>query len=399
MPFFMTVGLYTLCKGAAYRGLDRDVQAMACARQSEKRGTKMIKPWYRVAITLIATVLILALAGAWRILESHGFFTSVLPGFAGKCRAVASATGPEDIAIDARAKIAFLSATDRPARSAQKPSAGDGLYSYDYTKPGAVPVKLAGVPADFHPHGISLVRSPDGRLTLLAINHRLDGTNTIDVFSVAYADGKAILTETGNIGSGLLVSPNDLAAVDADHFYVVNDHLSKSKTGRWLDDNLVLPRTNILYFDGSKFVPVIKGVNFPNGAMLSKDSRFLYVSESYARTLLTFSRDPMSGRLEQVGQLKIPTNLDNVDLDAEGNVWVGSHPKAFATAAFRSDPSKPAPSVIYKVTVKDGIPTGYSQVYADLGPGIGASSVGATDGKTLLIGSALDKKILNCTLP
>jgi arylesterase/paraoxonase len=331
--------------------------------------------------------------------ESHGVFTSVKVGFAGSCRAVPSATGPEDIAIDAKSKIAFVSATDRPARGKGKPSPKDGLYSYTYTEPGAGLVKLSGTPQDFHPHGISLYRAPDGSLTLMAINHRMDKTNTVDIFSVEIANGTARLTEVGSIGGRILTSPNDVAAVDEDRFYVVNDHTSRTDLGRWLDDTLVLPRANILYFDGVKFVEVVNGLNFPNGAALSADSHYLYVPQSYPRLLLTFERNPFSGRLKQVNALPIPSNLDNADVAADGSVWLGSHPKAFAMAAYRSDPSKPAPSEIFRVGVQNGIPQAASLVYANMGEQIGASSVGATADGHLLIGSPFDSKILDCRLP
>ena len=357
-----------------------------------------INPWYRIAATAGAVLIVAVLAGATRMAESHGVFTSVKPGFAGSCRAVPSATGPEDIAIDGKDKIAFVSATDRPARNKGKPSPRDGLYSYAYTQPGAGLVKLSGAPADFHPHGISLYRAPDGTLTLMAVNHRMDKTNTVDIFSVEIENGAARLTEVGSIGGRLLTSPNDLAAVDEDRFYVVNDHTSKTDLGRWLDDTLVLPRANILYIDGVKFVEVANGLNFPNGAALSKDGRYLYVPESYPRTLLTFERNPFSGQLKEVNALSIPSNLDNADIAADGSIWLGSHPKAFAMAKFRSDPSKPAPSEIFRVAVQNGIPQAVSLVYANLGEEIGASSVGATADGHLLIGSPFDSKILDCTM-
>jgi len=358
-----------------------------------------INAWYRIAATAGAVLTVAILAGAARLTESHGVFTKVVPGFAGSCRPIKSATGPEDIAIDAKDKVAFVSATDRPARSNRKPSAGDGLYSYAYAEPGALPVKLSGTPHDFHPHGISLFRAPDGGLTLMAINHRMDGSNTVDIFSVDIDKGAVQLTEVGSIGGADLASPNDLAAVDEDRFYIVNDHTSKTALGRWLDDTLVLPRTNVLYFDGIKFVEVANGLNFPSGAALSPDGRYLYVTESYPRTLLTFERNTFTGQLKQVNALAIASNLDNADVAADGSIWVGSHPKAFAMAAFREDPSKPAPSEIFRASVTDGIPQSAALVYANMGQEIGGSSVGAVADGRLLIGSPFDDKILNCTLP
>src|SRR6185437_14190447 len=44
-----------------------------------------------------------------------------------------------------------------------------------------------------------------------------------------------------------------IAAVDRERFYIANDHGSTTALGRALDDYLVLPRANLLYFDGTVF--------------------------------------------------------------------------------------------------------------------------------------------------
>lgn len=357
-----------------------------------------VKPWVRIGVTVGAMLVVAVIALGYRYLDSHGVFTKVVPRFDGVCATIPTATGPEDIVIDAAHKVAFISATDRPARTKGKPSPNDGLYAYAYLTPGAEPVKLAGTPADFHPHGLSLYRAPDGSLTLMAINHRLDGTNSIDIFSVDVSGAAPRLTEIGSITGGALVSPNAIAAVDQDRFYVVNDHTTKTALGRWLDDNLVLPRADVLFFDGMKFTTVAKGLNFPNGAALSPDGKFLYVPEAFPRTLLTFERNAFSGELRQVGVLDIPSNLDNARVAADGSLWIGSHPKAFAMSRMRKDRSKGAPSEIFRITLENGVPRDYTLVYADLGSHIGGSSVGAVAGDRLLIGSPLDTKILNCTM-
>ncbi len=356
----------------------------------------MINPLYRILRTVGGMLAVLALACLWRMLDSHGVFTSVAPGFSGTCHAVASPSGPEDIVIDRAKKIAFLSAMDRIAFAKGKPSAGDGIYSYNYAVPGAKPVKLASTPKDFHPHGIALTRSADGKLALLAINHLAAGGNAIDIFAVEYDGGQVRLTETGRIASALLISPNAIAALDADHFYVGNDHTSTGVLGRWLDDNLVLPRANVLYFDGAKLKIAVKGLNFPNGAAFSPDGKYLYVPQGYGRALEIFERDLFSGQLKEVQRIAIASNLDNADVAPDGTVWIAGHPKAYAMAEFKKDPSKLAPSQVFRLAPGSDKP---ELVYADLGEQISGSSVGAVEGKTLLIGAPFGKKILSCTMP
>ncbi len=135
------------------------------------------------------------------------------------------------------------------------------------------------------------------------------------------------------------------------------------------------------------------------GLALSPDGNFLYATETVARRLDTFSRQPVSGALEEAGRLDIPSGLDNLRFDAHGALWIGSHPKGLAMATFSSDRSKPAPSEVFKVTLAGGIPQSAAPVFADDGQKIGGSSVAAVDGNRMLIGSPLDDHMLDCRLP
>lgn len=354
-----------------------------------------MRPATRAAITAGVVVVAIVIGLAVRTLYLFGVFTPVTPSFAGTCTAISGISGAEDIAIDEKLGVAFVSAFDRRARLTGKSAAQDGVYAMPLTGTPTLR-KLAGTPSDFHPHGISLTRGANDELTLIAINHRADGSSSIDSFAVVNAGGVLSLKEIGSIQGGELVSPNAIAAVDRDHFYVTNDHASRTQFGRTLDDLLVLSRANILYFDGTLFHIVATELNFPSGLALSPDGRYLYVSEAFSRRLDTFARQEVSGALERVDTFSIASNLDNLRFDAAGHLWIGSHPKALAMAQFRNDASKPAPSEIFEVSLEDDIPKAATLVYA--GSQIGGSSVAAVVGKRLLIGSPLDEKILDCRM-
>lgn len=354
-----------------------------------------MRPAIRAAITAGAVVVVIVAGLAARTLYLFGVFTPVTPSFAGTCTTISGISGAEDIVIDEKLGVAFVSAFDRRARRAGKSAAQDGLYVF--TLAGAPLLKkLAGTPKDFHPHGISLFRGTDGDLTLIAINHRSDGSSSVDSFAVVNEGGALRLREIGSIQGGALVSPNAVVALDRDRFYVTNDHASRTQLGRTLDDLLILPRADVLYFDGMLFHVVATDLNFPSGIALSPDGRYLYVSEAFARRLDTYARQDVSGALERIATLAIASNLDNLRFDAAGHLWIGSHAKALAMAQFRSDASKPAPSEIFKVTLENDIPKAATLAYA--GSQIGGSSVAAVIGNRLLIGSPLDDKILDCTM-
>jgi len=356
-----------------------------------------MRPATRAAITAVSVVAIVALALGAHTLTAFGVFSDVTPGFSGTCNAIEGVRGAEDIVIDKTLGVALISATDRRALLGGKASAQDGLYVLKLNGPSRL-TKLSGTPSDFHPHGISLVRGSDGTLTLFAINHHGDGTSSIASFDVAMKDGEISLHEIGSIESGELVSPNAIAAVDRVRFYVTNDHTSKTALGRTLDDWLILPRANVLYFDGAVFRVVAARLNTPAGVVLSPDGRFLYVSEAFNRRLDTYARHDFSGALDSLGSLAMSSNLDNLRFDDKDRLWVGSHPKRFAMGAFFANPSNPAPSEVFRVTLSDGVPQAATPVYSDLGQSIGGASVAAVLGQRLLIGSPLDAKILDCTM-
>ncbi|HVZ90608.1 MAG TPA: SMP-30/gluconolactonase/LRE family protein [Rhizomicrobium sp.] len=351
----------------------------------------------RVAITTTAVLLVGAGALALRTLIKGGVFTEVTPQFEGACRAIPAPAGAEDIAIDRKDGLLFASVTDW-RRIAGDPNPADGLYVLRLDGAGGL-ARLKGAPSNFHPHGISLFRATDGSLTLMAVNHLSQQRSAIDIFEVSLGEGGPALNEIGDIESDKLVSANDVAAVGREQFYVTNDHGSLTGIGKTLETYLLLPRANVLYFDGSVFKEAAAGLTFANGVALSQDGRELYVAESTARRIRAFSRDPFSGRLTALGAQELPAGPDNIDVDETGHLWVGAHPKMFALLDYAKDPSKPSPSEIFEFATANGAPGPAKLVYADLGTGIGAASVGAVAKGHLYIGSIFAPKILDCRLP
>jgi arylesterase/paraoxonase len=350
----------------------------------------------RTTILSIFIILFLVVWGVGRTVMSLGIFNSFPEQFAGSCKIITGMKGPEDLDVDWQDKLIFVSATNRRA-PATSPDPQDGLYTLNLNNTSAPPVKLAGTPKDFRPHGISLYRAPEGGLTLFAINHRASGKQTIEVFDVKIENGKAVLSHRSVLQDSHLIAPNDLFAFGPDQFYVGNDHTSTTALGRWLEDYLQVPRANLLYYNGSLFKVAVENLNFTNGVLVSPDGKFLYLTSTTKRALLTFERNPFSGELTQKESLDIPARLDNLSMDAEGNLWTTGHPKFPGWVGYDTDPSKPSPSVVFKITLAGGIPQGYETVYANNGEQLAASSSVVAYRNHLFIGSVLDNKMLDCT--
>ncbi|MES2254245.1 MAG: hypothetical protein V4559_04275 [Pseudomonadota bacterium] len=357
----------------------------------------MRRSWARSGMTWLVVLLVVVAFFVIRWLTAAGVFTSVTPLSPNICQPIARLQGPEDFEIDAAHDAIIVSSTNRRAPK-DAPDPRDGLYVLKLNDRHAAPVKLTdGVPKDFHPHGISLYRAPNGDETLMAINHHSNGTHAVEIFGLTYENGAAKLAPHASIAGGLLVSPNDLFAVAPDRFYVTNDHATKTGLGRFAENYLIWPHADLLFFNGTSFRISVERMAFPNGVYVAPDGEHLYVTLTNERRIVAFSREPYFGSLKEIGSLSIPARLDNISADAEGRLIVAGHPSLLSDNSFRADPAKPSPSEVFRVTLdKDGVPTGYETIFADTGRLIGASSVAAMVGKRLLIGSVLDDKILEC---
>jgi len=349
-------------------------------------------------LTLLAVIVALAIFLSVRWLNMAGGFTLLNPVSPGLCRAIPGLEGPEDFEVDAAHDAIIVSSTNRRAPK-DAPDPRDGLYALKLSAPDAPAVKLQGAPKDFHPHGVSLYRAPNGDETLMAINHRQNGGQSVEVFALAYDNGVPRLSAKSSIGGGLLVSPNDVFAVAPDRFYVTNDHVTKTALGRFAEDYLLWPHANLLYFNGTSFGISAQPMAFPNGVFVTPDGNHLYVAVTNERRLIAFSREPFFGSVTEIGSLSISARVNKISADAQGHLIVAAHPNLMRDNRFRADPSKPSPSEVFRVTLdKSGVPQSYETIFADEGGKIGASSTAAVVGDRLLISSVLDDKLLECTL-
>jgi len=324
-----------------------------------------------------------------RVLWANGVFSSAAGGFLGSCKTLASLPGVEDIEI--ANGVTFVSVA-----SARGPDARDGLYVL--ADDGKL-TRLAGAPKDFHPRGIGTYRSPDGSgIFLMAINRRSSGRFSVDSFEVTNSKTNPALVAQGTIEGGLLTNPQDVAVAGPGAFYVSNDS-AKQGIVRLLASWGVLPGSDILYFNGMMFKPVVQDLYDVRGLLLAPDGNHVLVASLTARSLKSFSRDPFSGNLTEGGSLTLPAAPEKLSLETGGDVLVAGHANLPRWRDFAADPAKRAPSQIFRVSLLNGEPQEASPLYGNDGSEIAAASIGAAVGKRLLIGSSLDRKLLDCTVP
>lgn len=353
----------------------------------------------RILRILGIVVVVVILAGGillYRTLNTAGYFATVASNFAGKCQAVMGAIGAEDIDLDRATGNLFISSQGRRLSPAGVLDQG-GIFLARLDKPDAPPQPLtAELSRTIHPHGISLFADAAGRKTLAVINHPGEGADQVLLFDIAGAEG-ASLTLRRTVEDPLLRNLNDVTLVSHEAFYATNDHGSQTAFGEQLENWLMLPRSTVTYYDGSAAVIAATGFNYANGINRNADAAEIYVAETTGRNLSTFRRSATTGALAHIHDLFIPMGLDNIDVDSDGNLWIGAHPRLLDFVAHAQDAAKRSPSAVVKVTPA-GDATAYETIYVNTGEEFSGSSVAVHDKGRLTIGSVFEPQYLNCTL-
>ncbi|MCI0694157.1 SMP-30/gluconolactonase/LRE family protein [candidate division KSB1 bacterium] len=340
--------------------------------------------------------IIIFLTIIWRIIDTirhAGEFKNLKPHFDGQCQKIGGVAGAEDITIHPQTGVAFISANDRRALLAGEQTQG-AIYVYDLQ---AESPELKNLTATFsqelHPHGISLYSSDNGAASLFVVNHRPDG-EFIEIFD--YQDSTLVHRES--IRGELMTSPNDVVAVGPRSFYVTNDHGNVSTFGRTAEEYLQLARSYVLYYDGQSFKKVAADILYANGINVSHDGKTVYVAACTGLKIHVYDRDAGSGALQLAKQIPLGTGVDNIELDAAGNLWAAAHPQLLTFTGHAKNASKLSPSEILKISFTANGDHQIEQIYLNEGDEISGSSVGAVFGQKLLVGSVFEKYFLVCEM-
>jgi arylesterase/paraoxonase len=348
----------------------------------------------RVGVVLV--VLLLVVGGLlYRTLNAGGYFKSVASSFSGTCTAVKGVVGAEDMELDRTTGELFISSQDRRPKAGQPIEQGN-IYLARLDRPDEPALSLTAVYSfTLHPHGISLYRDGNGKRTLAVVNHPEMGASEVILFDVIdHAGAPPQLILRRRVKDPLIHDANDVTLVGHEAFYVTNDHGSQTATGRMLEDYLLLPRGDVVFYDGNSAKVAASGLNYANGINRSADLATVYVAESTARTVDIFHRDMTSGLLSPTRSIFIDALPDNIDVDPDGDLWVAAHPRIFDFLAHAQDASKLSPSAVVKIDPAEE--NAVALVYSNTGEEISGSSIAIYDGKHLAIGGVFDPKYLNC---
>ena len=346
---------------------------------------RFARAWRMSVVMLVLALLFFA----GRMLWVNGLFSSSKTGFSGSCRVLSNLPGVTDIEI--AGGMAFVA-----VGSARGPRSEDGIYALPLDGTGRL-TRLSGAPKDFHPRGIGIYRSPGGSgVFLLAVNRHTSGRFSIDSFEVTAPSTKPALVSQGTIGSGLLTDPQDVAAAGAGSFYVSNNIVMPAFL-RHLADWGAIPNSNILHFNGMMFRAAAEDVYGARGLLLTPDGNQLLAASMTTRSIKSFSREMMTGNLTESASLTLDVAPEKLSLDSRGEVWAAGHPSLIQWRDFLTDPDHRPPSQVFRVALASGVPQAAELIYGNAGGDISAAGIAVSADKRLLIGSALDGRLLDCS--
>ena len=318
-------------------------------------------------------------AGSFKTIENHSDLKniSIYTGIA----------GPEDFDVDPDSGWLFISNTDR-WNVAKGNKTNDGISLWKLNQEAAPYLLTTTFKGEFHPHGISYLKKGKTNY-LFVINHNKNGSS-VELFRFK----NDTLFHLVTFKDELMCCPNDLVAVDVDKFYVSNDHANKKGFKRKMEDYLRQAKSYLLYFDGKSFSKVYDKLKYANGVMVSQDGKTLYLTETIGSKISVLDRDIKTGKLQLRFTKNLKTGLDNITMDANGDLWVAAHPKLFDFVGHVKDSEHLSPSQVLKISPNGTDDLEVSEVYLNDGSQISGSSVALHYKGKVYVGVVFESKLL-----
>lgn len=342
--------------------------------------------------TLITAAVFAVVVGLFTIefMSFGGQFRDLTPRAPGSCSALPLNASAEDIQIDRNRSVAYLSSLDRRALIQGAAIEGTVLQVDLVADPLRTAPALSSAPPGFRPHGMSLYRMGDGKLRLFVISHPADAAHVVEIFEQAI-DGRFM--HVGSVQDPLLVSPNAIVAVGPQQFYVANDKGATGLFDRLRESLFRAGIAKVVYFDGESMRIAAEGLKSAVGMGIAPDGLTLYVAETLGKRMAVYTRNPLNSDLTFRQHITIDGSPDNINVDADGTLWIAVHAKLLDLIRHFGDSSHRAPTTILRHAAGETRP-----VYVNDGSEISAGSVGAAFGGRLYIGSITEPKLLVCRM-
>ncbi|KZS40764.1 hypothetical protein AWE51_07375 [Aquimarina aggregata] len=320
-------------------------------------------------------------------LISTGYFRTIEPHFNGEILKKIPLVGAEDITVSHIDGFALISSTDRKIYPPTKEEHG-GLYSMDLTSGNFNLTHLtSSFSKSFAPHGISILKK-DSTYIVMAVNHTPKG-HSIEVFT---KNKEQLIFEKSLIDS-TMISPNDIVLVDENRFYFTNDHGYNEGFGKFMEEYGGLSVANVIYFDGKNYREVANGIAYANGINHDPKRQLLYVASPRGFLIKVYSIK-QNGDLEFIEDIPCGTGVDNIEIDPQGNLWVGAHPNLLRFKAYAQGKKETSPSEILKISYREKNDYSVEKIYVEDGSTMSGSTVATPYEDLIITGNVMDKDFL-----
>ncbi|KAI7872563.1 hypothetical protein BDF14DRAFT_1754717 [Spinellus fusiger] len=299
------------------------------------------------------------------------------------------------------------------------------VWRVNYTDGQIEKLKIKGSPKvanDLHTLGIALDVHGDQHTTrAFVVNLPDQAPSGVEVFGVQAstdASGTKELVHLKTITHPLLATPNSVHPFHDNRFrgpdgtpsfFVSNDHYFYNPFLKMFENYLLLPITNVLFYDArvGTFYPVAKGLVFANG--LAGDDSVLFVSETNLRSVRQYTIHVVENKqgdgkpgivLEYVNSKAFPLATDNLRYDSQTQeLLVSGHPHGLQLLAYVKSKNKkgmrpPPMRVMAWDLQKDNV----NELLTDTGAIYGASTTALRDAAQhlLVVTSLVDHGLLVC---
>ena len=336
---------------------------------------------------IVGYTLLFILVYVGYVFVSTGYFRTIENSFDGTVEKKIAISGAEDIMVIPEKGLALVSASPRKNSLDVQQEIG-GLYLMDLNSKS---YKVKPLTADFNepfaPHGISMFKT-DSTYTVMAVNHTTE-KHSFEVFQLQ----DSVLTFEKTIANPALVSPNDVVMLDEDRFYFTNDHKYVDGIGRLVEDYVGVALSNVMYFDGKNYTEVATGIGYANGINYDTKRKLLFVAapRNFEVKVYVVNDD---GSLNFIEDIDCGTGVDNIEFDAEGNLWIGSHPNLLAFSSYAAGGKEISPSEIIKIQYRGTGDYTIEVVYLNDGKQMSGSTVAAPYKDVVIAGNVMDSHFL-----
>jgi len=349
-----------------------------------------VKKWQKRTLTVVGALVLVVGLFTLEFMSFGGQFRDLSVRSPGACSTLPLNASAEDIQIDRNRSIAYLSSLDRRGLVEGLAVEGTVLQVDLVADPLRTEPALSSAPPGFRPHGMSLYRMGDGKQRLFVISHPEGDEHVIEVFE-QNADNR--FTHVGSIRDPLLVSPNAIVAVGPQQFYVANDKGDAGFLGRIGESLFRTGLSTVVYFDGESMRVEAERLKSAVGMGLSPDGLTAYVAETLGKRVSVYTRNPLTGDLTFKQHIELDGSPDNINVDADGALWIAVHAKLIDLIRHFGDASHHAPTTLLRYAAGTTTP-----VYVNDGSEISAGSVGAAFGGRLYMGSITEPQLLICRM-